>query len=115
VPELDQAGVGQDAERQRLEHHHDLGAQQEFALREAVGDDAAEQPQQQHRQGLEHRDGSERQRRVGQAQDQPGLGDRLHPGAGVGDDLPRPEETKIAVMERAKRSSHSSAQPTPFR
>ena len=81
MPEFDVAGPDEDREDERLRHRERLGAQDEVSLRHPVGDDAREEDEDRDWQELEHRHGTEGDLRIGDLQDEPCLGNRLHPGA----------------------------------
>ena len=81
-------------------HHHDLDGDQGRALRERVGEHAREQPEHHDRDELGGRDHPEPERVVGQLEDEPGLGDLLHPGADQRDRLAAEEQPVVAMAER---------------
>ncbi len=80
-PELDGVGRGEDAERERDEAEGDLGNQKHPPLREAIGHQPAERGEQEHGKELQRDDETERRAAARQLEDQPSLGDGLHPGA----------------------------------
>ena len=65
-----------------------------------VGNDAAEQAQDQHRRELGGGYEAQRDRVVGELEDQPALRDALHPRADQRDQHAREEESEVAVAER---------------
>ncbi len=99
-PDLHQVGHHQDAQRQGEDERHDLGHDERLTLGQGVGDDAAEEAEDEHRQELAGGHDAQRERVVGQRQHQPALGDRLHPGADQRDQLAGEEEPEVAVCER---------------
>jgi hypothetical protein len=104
VPVLDVAELHEGGEAERLYEQHGLAGDDEPALRQAVGEGAGDERQQQHRRELQRADETETERRVGELEHEPGLGHRLHPGADERDELRNPEQTKVPVPERAQPS-----------
>jgi hypothetical protein len=86
-PRLDRAGHRQAPERERRDRHRGLRDDQQRALREAIRDHAAPGAKNEDRQELEGRGDADRDPASGQLEDQPHLGDHLHPVAAQGDDL----------------------------
>ena len=95
VPDLHMAAEGEHGEGEAGQAHGGLGEQQQLALGEAVGDDAAVEPEEQHRQELQRGGDADRGGGAGEAEHQPVLGDALHPGAGVGHHLAGGEEPVV--------------------
>ncbi len=73
---------------ERGKRHQRLGDHQQAPLREAVGEQPAPGAEEQDRQELQRRGQPDRDAAAGQLEDQPDLGDHLHPVAGERDDLP---------------------------
>ena len=88
MPELDEAGNGQDAERQREQPHSRLRRNQELALVEAVGGIARPRQQEKLRPELQCHDQPDSGCIVASelSENQPVLGRPLYPGAYVGDE-----------------------------
>ena len=91
---------GQQDRQQRLEQGH---PDQEAAAVEAVGERAPERPQQDRRHVGEGGHRARPGRLAGGLGDVDPDGHRLHPGADVGDEAPRPDGGERAVPERAER------------
>jgi hypothetical protein len=68
----------------------------------AIGDDAAEDREEQDGQLAEEVVETEVKGRLGQLEHQPALGDLLHPRADRGRERPEPENRKIAIGEGGK-------------
>ena len=113
VPELDPVRGDEDGQDERLDHRRRLGDQQHPPLRQAVDDHPGEEGEDRHRQELEGGDGAERERRVGEPQDEPRLPDRLHPGADERDELAEPEEPEVVVAQGVERTRHSHSHLRP--
>ena len=106
VPDLDDAGHGDQAEHQRGAGHHRLGDLEQPALGEAVGDHAGVRREQQHGQELEAGGDAERRAAAaGELEHQPVLGDALHPGAGVADDAAGGVLAVVGVVQRLERGT----------
>ena len=88
VPELDDAGDGEDPQRQGESAHRRLRGDQELALIEMVGGEARPWQQQQLRPELQRHDQADgRSVVMGElGEHQPVLGRPLHPGADIGDE-----------------------------
>ena len=69
---------------------------------QAVGNDAAEQAEDQDRGELSGGDDAEHQRATGQGEDKPVLGDVLHPGPDERDELAGPEQSVVAMTQGAQ-------------
>ncbi len=107
VPVLHVARPGQERQCKRLEHERGLGADDQAALGQSVGDGTGHEGKAQHRPELQRADQAELEWRVGQFQDQPGLGDALHPGPDQRDELAGDEQAKVAMVERAQAGGQS--------
>ena len=92
---------GQPEEDEGQHHRDGLGRDQRLALRELVGDHAAEQAEDDHRPELGDRHEPEPERVVGQLEDEPALGDLLHPGPDERDQLAAEEQPVVAMAEGA--------------
>ena len=90
---------GQDREDDREGHHHGLDDDQGRALGQGVREHAREQPEDHDRDELGGGHDPEPERVVGQLEDQPGLGDLLHPGADERDRLAAEEQPVVAMAE----------------
>ena len=99
-PDLDGAGHHEQPQGQRQAERHELGHDERLALGQRIGDEAAEEPEGEDGQELAGRGYAERERIVGQLQDEPALGNGLHPGAHQRDELAGEEEAEVAVPER---------------
>ena len=107
VPDRDDAGEVEHAERDRDQAHERLGEDQQLALGVAVGEHPAPRAEEQHRQELQPGGDAERDAVVvGELDDQPVLGDALHPGADVRDHAPGVVDAVVAVAQRAERRAH---------
>ena len=85
MPDGDHTAHVQHPEGERHQRHAQLGGNEQATLRVPVGEHPAPQPEEQHRQELQA--GGDAQggpAAVGQLEDQPVLGDTLHPGADIG-------------------------------
>src|SRR5262249_46295007 len=89
----------------------ELGGDEDPTPREAVHQRPRHEREEQERPELEGPEEPEPERRVGQLEDQPGLRDRLHPGAELGDDLGAEELAEVPVVEssEARRERHRAA------
>jgi hypothetical protein len=72
-----------------------------------IGDDAADQRQQQDRQLSEKVVEAQIERRFGELEDEPALRDFLHPCAHGRGEGTEPEEAKIAIRERRQRAAEN--------
>jgi hypothetical protein len=79
VPVPGVAAVDQRGEQQGQHAHHRLGGDEQAALGQAISQRAGEERQDEHRCELQCADQPQEERRVGQLEHQPGLGDGLHP------------------------------------
>ena len=99
----DLTGEGQRRHHERRRHHRGLGAQQETAAVEEVGERAGGDPDEEDRQergGLDERD---LRRAAAQAPDEPRRGDGLHERAEIRDELRDEQCEKDAVAQRSPR------------
>jgi hypothetical protein len=104
LPHAHVAAEGERSERER-EHHPDrLGREERVTAREPVGSDSRRQGEEQHREVGEEGDEAELERRVGQPQHEPALGDRLHPPTAQDDELPGPQPAEVDVTQRPERA-----------
>ena len=106
VPDLDHLQVHQQRERARRRHLNDLRHDERAAAIVTVGEDAADQREQDDRQLLQKRIEPEEERRARQRQHQPVLRDDLHPCADARGACPEPLHPEIAVGERGKHARH---------
>ena len=89
-------------ERQRLEAQRRLGREDQPALGQPVGERARDDREEEHGRELEGADEPELEGRVGQLEHEPRLRDRLHPRPDQRDELPRPEDAEVTVVEGAE-------------
>ena len=75
----------------------------------AIGHDAADQREQHDRQLAEKGVEPEEERRIGERQNQPVLGDALHPGADAGGEGAEPQDAEIPVGERGRQAPEGPA------
>ena len=102
MPDADDLEGEEGGEEEGAGHLDILRAEQDVAAIDAVGDDAADQREQQNGDLAEEAIETEKEGRAGEGEDQPALSDDLHPGADGGGAGANPEEAKIAVMESLK-------------
>ncbi len=101
-PSRGRAARREHEQQQRGDHHSRLGDHQQLALVEAVGQRAAEGAEQEDAGELQGGGDPDGDPGAGQRQDQPELGDDLHPVAGQRDDLPAEVEAVVADLERGE-------------
>ena len=101
-PDLDDAGQREHGEDRGEDHHHGLHDEDRLALRQRVREHAAEQPEDHHGDELRGGDHAEPERIVGELEDEPGLGNLLHPGPDQRDELAAEEQLVVAVAEGAQ-------------
>ena len=101
---VDQAGQGEGGG-----HLDPLRHQQQPAPVAAVGHDAADQREQHDRQLAEEGVEPQEERRFGERQNEPGLGDALHPGADAGGEGAEPQDAEIPVGERGRQAPEGPA------
>ena len=98
--------IGEQAEDQRGHGHAEVGHLQQPSLGDPVGDHAGERREQQERQELETGGDADGGAAVaGQLEDQPVLGDPLHPGADVRHDAAGGVPAVVRVGEGAERGA----------
>jgi hypothetical protein len=101
VPDVHDVPVDEGRQREGRAHLHVLRREEEVAAVMAIGDDAANQREEQDRQlaekGVEAEE--EGRRRAGDRQDQPALRDLLHPGADGRGHGAAPEHAEVAIGE----------------
>ena len=107
VPRLDDTGDGEDAEECGSRRHGDLRHHHHRALGEAVGDHPGDRREQQDRQELQAGRQAEGAGAAGEGEDEPVLGDALHPGPGVGDQRPGGEQPVVADPQGGERRLHA--------
>ena len=103
-PDLDDTGQREHGEDRGEHHHHGLHDEDRLALRQDVGEHAAEQAEDHHREELRGSDHAQPERVVGELEDEPGLGDLLHPRPDQRDELAAEEQLVVAVAEGAQPS-----------
>ena len=103
-PDLDDTGQREHGEDRGEHHHHGLHDEDRLALRQDVGEHAAEQSEDHHREELRGSDHAQPERIVGELEDEPGLGDLLHPRPDQRDELAAEEQLVVAVAEGAQPS-----------
>ena len=101
VPDLHDVEEDQRGQDERRRHLHDLRDQHHVAPIAAIGDDAANEREQQDRQLAEKAVEAEKERRAraGEGDDQPGLRHFLHPRADARREGAGPEQPEVAVGE----------------
>ncbi len=109
MPRLDQPGHREQAEHGGRRPHRRLRDRQDAALRVAVGDDAGERREQEDREELQAGREAEGAGAAGEREDEPVLGDALHPRADVGHEGARREQPVVADAERGERRPHVAA------
>ena len=97
-PRLDDAEGREQEEDRRRDRHPGLGDDQQLALVEAVGERAAERAEEEDARELQGGGEADGEAGAGQGEDEPELGDDLHPVAGQGDDLPGEVEAVVAEL-----------------
>ena len=102
-PDLDDVGEDEDGQDRGEDHHRGLGRDQDASLGQRIGGDPGEQAEDDDRDELGGGHDAEPDRVVGQLEDEPRLGDLLHPGADQRDRLAAEEQPVVAVLERAHR------------
>jgi hypothetical protein len=111
VPDLDDVEVHQHRQRRRGAHLDVLRGQERAAAIVAIGEDAADQREEDDRQLLEEGVQPEEERTIGvgrQRHHQPVLRDDLHPGADARRAGANPLDAKIAIGEGGERAPHRS-------
>ena len=103
-PDLDDTGQREHGEDGGEDHHHGLHDEDRLALRQRIREDAAEQPEDQHGDELRGSDHAEPEHVVGELEDEPGLGNLLHPRPDQRDELAAEEQLVVAVAEGAQPS-----------
>ena len=83
------------------ERHALRGEEDAFAV-EAVGGDAGDQPEDEHRDHARRDDEAHHERGVGELQDEDGARDLLHPEPTGVAGLPEPEQAVVAVAQRGE-------------
>ena len=79
-PDLDDVRDDERSQHEGKHHHHRLDGDEDAPLRQRVGSDPGEEPEHHDRQELRGCDDAQPDRVAGELQDEPGLGDLLHPG-----------------------------------
>ena len=115
LPDLDQSGRDERRERECQDHQDGLGGHERPALRQMIGDEPAEQAEDQHRRELRRGDEAEVERIVRQLEDEPVLGDGLHPRPDQRDQLPEPEEPVVAMVQRVPDAQLAESRDRPHR
>ena len=92
-----------------------LRAEQQPAAIVAIGDDAADEREQQDRQLPEEIVEPEEERRLGEVEDEPALRDLLHPRADRRGEGAEPEDAEIAVSEGGERALQERLREQPER
>src|SRR6266511_1347558 len=97
-------------DRRREKHLRHLSADHGSPRVEPVHDHARHKAEERERHELAERQDPDRDRRVGEREDEPGLRNALHPRAGHGDDLADEEEPVVPVPADAEEGSCAGAQ-----
>ena len=98
---VDVAGEDERRQRERRERLHVLRAGEQAPAIVAIGDDAADQHEEQDRQLREEVVEPEIEIRLRQIEDEPALRVVLHPRADRGAERGEPDEPEVAMRERA--------------
>ena len=93
------------ASDERRRHLHVLRCEQQPPAVVAIGDDAAEQREQQDGQLAEEVVEAEVEGRLGQVEDEPALRHLLHPGADRRGERAEPEDPEVPVDKRRERAA----------
>ena len=101
-PNGDPLGEGQRGENERRIIGGGLGGDDDQPAIPAVRDDSAQRREQENRETPDERDRTEQESGMGQAVDQPGFADGLHPSADQRNHLAAEKVLKIAMSQRAK-------------
>lgn len=109
MPQRHLSGKDEVGENRRQDAKDHLCGDHQVALRNFVGNNAGGNAQEQDWSELEDIDQAELEGRGVETIDhEPGLGERLHPGASDGDQLARKEETIVSVPECDKAARESA-------
>ena len=111
VPDLDLAADDEDSQDQRKETGGYLGVDESLSLRNGVGQDAAEESEEEHRRELGGGNEAQCDRIVGQLEYQPRLADLLHPSAHQRHEHSEPEKPEVAMAECAETLRESRWRP----
>jgi hypothetical protein len=101
-PDADRVGEDQDGEGQSLNQGKRLGQEEHLVPVPAVGEDAGERGDHEHRQLPRETDDPEHQGGVGQSVNQPSQGDHLEPGPDEREALPADEQPEVPVLQGAE-------------
>ena len=96
------AEVHQRRQRERRCHLYELRSDQHAAAVVAIGDDAADEREQEDRELPEEVVEAQVERGIGQLEDEPRLGHLLHPVPDRRGESPEPQDAEIAVVERGE-------------
>src|SRR5215467_4879175 len=102
VPVADVAAPHEQREHEGLCHQGRLGDEKDAPLAQAIAQRAAHRGEKEDGRELERVHEPELEGRARQLQHEPRLPHALHPGADERDELPAPEESEVAVPERAQ-------------
>ena len=102
VPDLDGVGEGQSREDEGQQHGGGLGGDDHAPAAVTIGDDAGDGGEQKERNLPGESDAAQQHQRPGDAVDQPGLREVLHPGAAQRNELAREKELEVAVLQGAQ-------------
>jgi hypothetical protein len=92
----------QDSQGQGQEHEEGLGEKKQLELIGVVGHHAPQEGKEEHRQGLQGPHQPQVEGGVGEQQDQPAEGHRLHPGTGEADELAAVKQPEVAMAQGRK-------------
>src|SRR5436190_6210648 len=109
VPRAGDSRKRDDGDRGGEDHLRQLRADNGSPGVEPVDDDAGDQAEERERHELAERENPDRDRRVSQREDEPGLRDALHPRADVRNDLAREEQAIVAVLPDAEEGARAGA------
>src|SRR5580765_2531555 len=82
-------------------HHGRLRDHEQLALVHVVSNYAADESKEQNGNGRAEADHAQPESGVGELKHEPALGDVLHPGADVGEEVTGPEETEVTMAQGA--------------
>src|ERR1035441_6024219 len=102
VPDLHGVGEGQSREDESQQHGGGLRGDDHAPPAVAIGDDAGDGGEQKERNLPGESDAAQQHQRAGDAVDQPGLRQVLHPGAAQRNELAREKELEVAIPQGAQ-------------
>ena len=109
MPDADDAEIDQEGERKGASHLDILRHQKGAAAVEAVREDSTNEREQHDWELLHESIEAEKKCGAGQRENEPALGDVLHPGANGGSTRTEPKNAKIAVGEGRQHPAHGAS------